>query len=232
MYILNEGDNVKSIPKNIKRSKNSEKIIMDVVLQTVNDINRNGRMYKKEVVQEGIDMIKHRFDDQDLIGELDHPVDSDASRQVTCLYNEASHLIKEVGWDGNKLIATIETLCATQKGRTLRDLALKDRLPIGFSFRGMADVKNRFENGVQFDEIVSPLYVLTWDAVSYPSHKEARMIRYTENVSKHLHSKLLCEKGSIVQHNGMICTKEGYCFLPNDFDELVERHVIELISKY
>ena len=32
--------------------------------------------------------------------------------------------------------------------------------------------------------------------------------------------------------DGLICTEDGYCYFPNDFDKLVEQRIIDLKGKY
>jgi hypothetical protein len=213
------------VPKKIKTLKEG-KIRMLVGLQTGNEINRNGRRYKSDTLREGVESIKHRVATGEFLGELDHPIDKNPVRQLTVLYKESSHKFCEMGWDGDKLVSVIETL-STNNGETLKNLVVKDKVPIGFSFRGMGDLKQVMENNRSIYEVVGPLHVVTWDAVSYPSHQEARLIEITEGVTRMIH-----ESVGINESNGMVCTSEGYCYFPNDFDKLVERRIIKLKNKY
>jgi len=141
------------------------------------------------------------------------------------LYKEAAHQFCEMGWDGNKLVAVIETL-RTPNGEILKNLA-EDGIPIGFSFRGMGDLKQVMEGGRPVYEVLGPLHVVTWDAVSYPSHKDAKLIEITESVTRVIH-----ESTGLCECNGMVCTSEGYCYFPSDFDRLVEQRIIKLQNKY
>lgn len=181
MFIISENPHV-SRPYNLKSFK--DKIRMECVLQTADVFNRNRRKYSKDVINEGVSKIRPRITEGSLLGELDHPVDSNPVRQVTVLYKEASHKFCEVGWNGNKLVAVLETL-RTPNGTILKNLA-EDGVPIGFSFRGMGDLREIMKEGKTFFEVRGPLQAVTWDAVSYPSHEGANLIKITEQVSKSL----------------------------------------------
>ena len=236
--LIVENELVRSIPKNIKKTRNGN-LRMECVLQTVGDINRNRRRYSRELMVEGLDKIDERLKEGSFLGELDHPIDRNPIRQVSVLYKEASHRILECYWDKNKLVGIVENL-RTPNGIILRNLA-EDGVPVGFSFRGMGDLRPMSEDGRSFNEVIGPIHVVTWDAVSYPSHAQAKMIRITESVQEELYntsrkmkriSSTLHESAGIVECNGMICTLEGVCYLPNDFDKLVESKVITLMKPF
>ena len=237
-YIINEFANIRSIPKKVKKLK-GDKIRMECVLQTVGDVNRNRRRYSKELMESGMSKVADRIREGSFLGELDHPLTKDPGRQVTVLYKNASHRIMEYGWDGNKLVGVLETL-RTPNGKILKNLA-EDGIPVGYSFRGMGDLRQMYEsNGVVYD-VVGPLHIVTWDAVSHPSHAQAKLIRITEPVERRLHetatlmmeeSSIIHESAGVAESNGLICTTEGVCYLPNDFDKLVDQRIAKLISNY
>lgn len=241
-YIFMEDSSIQSIPKNIEKIRN--KIRFECVLQTADTKNRNGRIYPKTVLDESIKTVTDRIKKRMLLGELDHPIDSNPIRQCTVRYNDVSHIFVEIGWDGNKLIGVLESLM-TPKGEILKNLAL-DKIPIGFSYRGMGEAKKTEDNtGVQI--IQSPLMTITWDSVSFPSHEGAHLIKINENtinrmVSHVKNNKLkydtisesynFLEFEEIKECDGLICTKEGVCYLPNDFDYLVNKRIITLKNKF
>lgn len=224
MYIFAESAQTMCTAKKVKKLKEG-RIRADVVVQTGGCVNRNRRRYATNLLKDGVETVRSRIQEGSFLGELDHPIDKDPVRQVTVLYKESSHQFCEMGLDGNKLIAVIETL-RTPNGEILRNLA-EDGIPIGFSFRGMGDLRQINEAGKSVYEVVGPLHVVTWDAVSYPSHEGAQLIRITENVTRTIH-----ESTGLCECNGMICTNEGYCYFPNDFDKLVEQRIIRLQDKY
>jgi hypothetical protein len=243
MNILNslilENETIRAIPKNVKHTK-SGICRMECVVQTVGDVNRNKRRYSKQLIDEGLKTIDDRVKERSFLGELDHPIDRNPTRQITVLYHEASHLFIDFNWDGNKLIATMECLSKTPNGQILQGLA-EQKVAIGFSFRGMGDLRQISEGGEVINEVVGPLHIVSWDAVSYPSHKDAKIIKITESVQKSLFESVSClmnqsrvvhEEYGITESKGLICTKEGICYLPNEFDKLVDQRVITLVKKF
>lgn len=224
MYIFSEDAGLRAIPKKLHGGKKG-RIRAEVCLQTAGEVNRNKRLYSKNLLESGVMLIRPRITDGEFLGELDHPIDKNPVRQITVLYTKASHQFKEIGWDGNHLKAVIETL-STHNGKDLKALA-EDGVPIGFSFRGMGDIRQGMMNGSSFYDVQPPLHVVTWDAVSYPSHPKAKLIKITEGVQTIIH-----EAVGLSSNNGLICTSEGYCYFPNDFDKLVEQRVIHLKNKY
>lgn len=223
-YIICEGDKAVSIPHITKKTRDS--IRFEACIQTADIINRNRRRYSKGLLEGGIAKMMPRIKEGSLLGELDHPTDKNPVRQVTVHFKEASHRFLEIGWDGNKMVGIIETL-RTPNGTILKNLA-EDKIPVGFSFRGMGDLREVNEGGVSFHDVVHPLHPITWDSVSYPSHPEATITKITEGVSKQLHESV----GYAESDDGYIRTEDGYFFLPNDFDRLVETRVIRLKDRY
>jgi hypothetical protein len=224
MYIIKETSSVLATPTKLREKKG--KLRMEVCLQTVGDINKNRRRYSRSLIEDGIGTIKDRIGEGSFLGELDHPTDPNPVRQVTVLYKEVSHRILETGWDGNKLIATVETV-RTPNGEIMKNLA-EDGICIGFSFRGMGDVRQISEaSGVTY-EVMPPLFVVTWDCVSFPSHSNAKLIRVTESVVNQISESVgICERS-----DGLVCTSDGQCFFPNDFDKLVETRIINLKKRF
>jgi hypothetical protein len=228
MIIINESAMV-STPKNVKNI-GGDKIRMECILQTAGDVNRNRRTYDKYTLQESIQKVHDRISNREFLGELDHPIDSNPARQVTVAYKEVSHMITEVGWDGNKLIGVLETL-RTPNGIILKNLA-EDGIPVGFSYRGMGDLKQiREDGGHPVFQVIGPLTTVTWDAVSFPSHKEAKLVKITEAVQQTILESIAPQK-ILSESNGMICLENGTCFLPNAYDRLVDQRINYLKNKF
>lgn len=231
MYFLIESPQIMQIPKIIK--KNPDRIRMECCLQTLGVLNRNKRRYREKDFKEALEGIKDRIQEGGFVGELDHPTKfDDMKRQLTVLYSRSSHRILEIGIDGNKVIGVVETL-RTPMGKILKNLS-EDGIPVGFSFRGAGEVNRVTESGNFYFEVTAPLHIVTWDSVSYPSHKEAKIVRISENTFDNVRESLapLCESTEIQEREGMICTSEGICYLPNDFDRLVKKRIIQLKNKF
>lgn len=222
---------IMSQPKNIKKIKDG-KVRFTSILQDTGIKNRNNRIYDKKTLQESIDKIMDRVKGRTFLGELDHPIDSNPARQFLVSYHEVSHIITDLSWDGNKLIGEMETL-RTDNGMTLKHL-LEDRIGVGFSYRGMGDLQQiRTEGGAPVFQVTGPLSTITWDSVSYPSHKSAvaRITPMTEGVQLALMESYdpLTIKS---ETNGYICTEAGVCYVPNVFDKMIEERVKSLKNRF
>ncbi len=218
-YLIQESGPLMHVER-VKEIKTG-KVRFRAVLQTAGDINQNKRLYPMDVLNDGIKRINHMIEKRNLIGELDHPISSDQSRQTTVLYKESSHLITKLWFDGNLLMGEIETLPYTPSGKILSGLIL-DGVKVGFSLRGLADLE---DNG-DHQEVLSPLVIICWDCVSNQSHKKASIQEvYQENV------KVINESNSIIK------CENGICYLApnnniNDKAFIVENKLNGLYNKY
>ena len=203
-------------PEKVKRYTDG-KVIFEAYLQEKDVKNQNRRVYPGKVLDAAMKKIQAKIDKRAFVGELDHPISEDQTRQTTVLYKEVSHIIREWGWDGPYIRGIVETTPYTPNGKSLSGLIL-DRVPVGFSLRGLADVEDRSSH----QEVLDPLLIISYDCVSEPSHNTAtiqeirneHVVRIV-NESKHL-----------------IRCSNGKCYIPNYFDELVERRIINLVQKY
>jgi len=207
---------------NIVKS-NPTKAIYRMVLQTVDEVNQNRRLYPKKVLSEGMINNKDRIENRQFLGEFDHPFpsgnnDIDAVRQSTVSLKEISHLIRSYEFQGNKLIGELET--TGPYGGDLLTL-LKDHIGVGVSMRGMAELEKQQEMNI----VKSPLMVITFDTVSMPSHKSATV---NFNEMRFESMSLLTESSC----GTTICTPDGKCYLANYFDKLIETKIIQFASKW
>jgi len=202
-------------PEKVKKYTDG-KVVFEAYLQEAESKNQNKRIYRKPVLDEGMKKIQEKISRRAFVGELDHPISSEVVRQTTVLYKEASHLIREWGWDGNLLKGIVETLPYTPNGRSLSGLIL-DGIPVGFSLRGLADLEDRGE----YQDVLDPLVIIAFDSVSEPSHVKATIQEIKEGT---VHTILKESKQ-------LICCSNGKCYLPDYFDYLVEKEIIKL-KKY
>ena len=108
------------------------------ILQTCNDVNKNKRIYPKEVLQRAVEKIKPLMEQHALTGELDHPVPSgtsetDSYRHFVVLYQNTSHIIEDIYFEGDKVMGIVKT-ASTAKGKDMAGLIM-DGVPVGFSLR-------------------------------------------------------------------------------------------------
>jgi len=214
-----------SIFQEAKVIKNdSNKAVFKMVMQTADEVNQNKRYYGLDVLKEAMKNCDTRMKRRSFLGELDHPCPSgngvfDGVRQTSVQLKEASHLIRDYEFNGNNLIGELETT-STPNGFTLLGL-LKDKCGIGLSMRGMAELDRQPKMNI----VKSPLYIVTFDSVSMPSHKTATVD----------FNNLRFESLNVIQENhncNTICTPDGQCFLMDYFDKLVETKMITFLDRW
>ena len=164
-------------PKQITESMhtNGGKLIVRGVLQRAEAKNQNGRIYPREIlVREAKKYTKDFIKQLRAIGELEHPESS-----VVNLSN-VSHNIKEMNWEGNNLLGTVEVL-STPSGNILKEL-FKSGIKLGISSRGMGSVETIKEDDVQ--QVGNDFELIAFDFVSNPSTHGAFMYPVNESVDK------------------------------------------------
>ena len=199
----------------------AKKAIFRMTMQTADETNQNKRKYPFNVLDEGMSNCKERMDRRAMTGELDHPCPMgneayDGVRQTTVMLKDASHLIRTYEWKKNHLIGELETL-GTENGQKLLAL-LKDKIGLGLSMRGMAELE-RQSDGTNI--VKAPLYIITFDSVSLPSHKAA-VVDFNE---------MRFEVSALTEKCGVICVG-GTCFLPDYMDKLIETKVIKFFDRW
>ncbi len=222
---------------NIVYEKNN-KAVWRQVMQSSDEKNQNNRVYPKNLLDEGMNNCKGRIQGRSFWGELDHPLltgdrQVDMNRQSQVLLKEVSHLIRGYEWNGNKLVGELETV-DTPNGKILLGL-LRDKCRAGLSLRGLASLKRIGD----YNQVEGPLTVISYDAVSVPSHKGA-VVDFNE---MKFESKMLME--SVMKDNSLIyrdtlreskcgntiCVN-GVCYLSEYFDKLVETKSIKFFDKW
>ena len=164
-------------PEQINESMkdNNGKLIVRGVLQRAEAKNQNGRVYPREVLfREAKKYTKEFIKQRRAMGELDHPESS-----VVNLSN-VSHNIKEMNWEGNNLLGTVEVL-STPSGNILKEL-FKSGIKLGISSRGMGSVETIKEDDVQ--QVGNDFELIAFDFVSNPSTHGAFMYPVNESVDK------------------------------------------------
>ena len=132
--------------------------LVEGILATAEVKNGNGRYYSKELWDRELDKYQELIKENRATGELDHP-----ESQVINLKN-VSHNIKEMHWDGDNVMGTIEIL-PTPSGNILKAL-IDSGITLGVSSRGMGSLE---QNG-DIMEVQDDFELLCWDFVSTPSN--------------------------------------------------------------
>ena len=157
---------------------NHGRLVVRGVLQRAESKNQNGRIYPREVLMREAKKYAKEFIGQNrAMGELDHPESS-----VVNLSN-VSHNIKEMHWEGDNLLGTVEVL-GTPSGNILTEL-FKSGIKLGISSRGMGSVETVSEAGDEPSQEVQPDFeLIAFDFVSNPSTHGAFMYPMKESVDK------------------------------------------------
>jgi hypothetical protein len=153
----------------------SGKTLVKGVLQRAGAENQNGRVYPKNILDREVKKYQQLIQERRALGELDHPEST-----VINLKN-VSHNIKEVHWEGDDVVGTVEIL-PTPSGNILKEL-LRAGILLGISSRGMGSTEPLSGNRVQVKE---DFELLCWDFVSNPSTHGAFMRPMNESVNKKL----------------------------------------------
>ena len=153
----------------------SGRTLVKGVLQRAGAENQNGRVYPKEILEREVKKYETLIKERRALGELDHPDSS-----VINLKN-VSHNIREIHWEGNDVVGTVEIL-PTPSGNILKEL-LRAGILLGISSRGMGSTKpiegNKLLVGEDFE-------LIGWDFVSNPSTHGAFMTPMNESVVKNI----------------------------------------------
>jgi hypothetical protein len=149
------------------------------LMQRAGAKNQNGRIYKREILEEEVkNYIENFVKVGNAYGELDHPESA-----VVSLKN-ASHVVKELWWDGDDLMGKVELL-NTPSGNIVKEI-LKGGHTIGISSRGTGSVTQTNEGTL----MVQPDFELVcWDFVSNPSTHGAFMNPISLNEGKQVVGK-------------------------------------------
>ncbi len=174
-------------PEQISESinENNGKLIVRGVLQRAEAKNQNGRVYPREILhREAKKYTKEFIKERRAMGELDHPESS-----VVNLQN-VSHNIKEMHWEGDNLLGTVEVL-STPSGNILKEL-FKSGIKLGISSRGMGSVETVNEDDGQVTQVQPDFELIAFDFVSNPSTHGAFMYPMNESVNKDLPAGRTC----------------------------------------
>lgn len=104
-------------------------VILSGIMQKSDELNGNGRIYSKRVLEREVRNYQKLVDDRRALGELDHPEDS-----VVNLKN-VSHLVTKLWWEGNNVMGKVRVL-NTPSGQILQSL-IQSGVKLGISSRGL-----------------------------------------------------------------------------------------------
>lgn len=182
------------------------------LLQCAEQINKNKRMYKKQVLEQNVERLKETLESGGLIGEMDHPSDS------IIHFANASHKVTKLWWDGNKLMGE-GIILSTPSGRILRAL-IADGCRIGMSSRGVGNGRVNEEGILIIDESYK---LITFDAVADPSTFQAFQERISDTKKESSQNVVKNEDSRIdnISENLVVAYLSG--IIKNSTKEIKER---------
>ena len=148
-----------------EKYQHDDKTMLSGTLQRANAENQNNRIYPRPILEREVDKYHEMIDENRALGELDHP-----DNAVVNLAN-ASHLIKDVWWEGDDLKGVVEIL-DTPAGAILKSL-IESGVKLGISSRGLGSTQKN-SNGK--DIVQDDFQLVTFDFVSNPSTQNAFMM--------------------------------------------------------
>jgi hypothetical protein len=176
---------IETIPFNISPKQLHEGVktssgnpLVEGILATAEVKNGNGRYYPRELWEREIDKYLPSIKENRAIGELDHP-----DSTIISLKN-VSHIIRELWWDGDKIMGKIEIL-PTISGNILKTL-IDNNVMVGVSSRGMGSVKRMSESTL---EVQDDFELLCFDFVSTPSNPGSWMYPIKEGLNERIEKK-------------------------------------------
>lgn len=152
------------------REQNGGKLVLSGILQKANTKNQNKRIYPMEILQREVENYTKAVRESRAVGELDHPESSSVNLK------NASHIVREIGWNGLDVVGKIEVL-STPSGKILESL-LESGVVIGISSRGVGSTEKTNEG---LDTVQPDYQIICWDIVSEPSTPGAYL--FTESKS-------------------------------------------------
>jgi hypothetical protein len=180
-----ETNDIQIIKEEYDRQTKFPKVRFKAILQEADVINKNGRKYPKQILQEVVDyfnnIIKVR---KGIPGELNHPlVEGELAKQRMARIDldNIAVIYKKFDFDGKYVIAEAVT-ASTRKGVDLYGLIVEDGYNVGFSLRALGSVKPIFEENGQKVLLVEKIYKpVTYDVVDNPSHAVAKILELNES---------------------------------------------------
>lgn len=194
--------------------KNPNTVEFIAVLQEADRPNRNGRVYKKEVLEQALNApyVQERIRTKSFYCECNHPAEASVQRQMTIDQRNIACLIKEFWWEGNLLKGKLET-CDTAIGRDMKGL-IEQGCKVAFSLRAQGNVHQDPATGLTIVE--SPIQICTYDWVVNPSHDKA----FLETVCEAAYNSFtygnkfaskemaLCEAANVFENGALISINE------------------------
>lgn len=147
------------------REMNGGKLLLKGPMQRSEAPNQNKRVYPRKLLQREFQNYTKNVKEGRALGELDHPENS------TVTLEKASHIVREMWWDGDTWMGRIEIL-PTPCGKIAESL-ISSGIALGISSRGVGSTSTN-ESG--YDTVQEDFQLVCFDLVNDPSTTGAFML--------------------------------------------------------
>lgn len=144
-----------------KKEDGAKNIFIEGIFMQTEKENKNGRMYRKGIMENALNNFQSLISEKRALGELGHP----PNPQINL--NNVSHLITSLKFEGNDVIGRAKIL-DTPMGKIAKNF-IEEGVRLGVSSRGLGSLKE--VNGI--NEVQDDFHLATVDIVSDPSAPEA-----------------------------------------------------------
>lgn len=157
---------IKEISQELKyiteaRENGKKGIFIEGIFMQTEKQNRNGRMYRKGIMEKELQRYQTLINEKRSLGELGHPPNP------TINLNQVSHLISSLKFEGNDVIGRAKIL-DTPMGKIAQNF-IEEGVRLGVSSRGLGSLKE--VNGI--NEVQDDFHLATVDIVADPSAPDA-----------------------------------------------------------
>lgn len=161
---IEEVNKIKTSSTNISMM---EPLVLFVILQKYDVLNKNGRIYPKNVLMKEAKRYQQLIDQRLAIGEAEHPESSIINS------SRVSHEIKKIWFEGQTMVGEIEIIMSpgfvnqgiiSCEGDNIANL-LRKGIRVGVSSRGVGSLIERNGNLIVQDDFE----LICWDIVTNPS---------------------------------------------------------------
>lgn len=144
-----------------RKEDGSKNIYIEGIFMQAERENKNGRIYRKPVMEKALSEYQKLIEEKRSLGELGHP----PNPQINL--NQVSHLITQLEFKGNDIHGRAKIL-DTPMGKIAKNF-IEEGVSLGVSSRGLGSLKER--NGV--NEVQDDFHLATVDIVADPSAPDA-----------------------------------------------------------
>lgn len=137
-------------------------VFIEGIFMQAEQPNRNGRVYRKNILENVLTRFQPLIEEKRALGELGHP----PTPQINL--DKVSHLISSLRFEGNNIHGRAKIL-DTPNGRIAKNF-IEEGVKLGVSSRGLGTLKEG-SNGIM--EVQNDFHLATVDIVADPSANDA-----------------------------------------------------------